>query len=192
MDRIDTVLRFWIDEIGPEGWYAGTAGIDAQVRARFEGLWHEAMEGGLGPWLTSPRGALAYLIVTDQFPRNLFRDDPRAFASDAIARAASKLALEEGWDEAIPEPERQFFYMPLMHSENLVDQDRSVEMFRDRMPATGAENLPHAEAHREVIRRYGRFPTRNAALGRASSPAEEDYLAQGGYRAIVEAFAGKD
>ncbi len=191
MDRIDAVLRFWIDEIGPKGWYAGTEDIDAQVRDRFADLWDEAMAGGLGPWLTSPRGALAYLIVTDQFPRNLFRDDPRAFASDPIARAASKLALEQGWDAPIPEPERQFFYMPLMHSENLVDQDRSVELFATRMPETGAENIPHAEAHREVIRRYGRFPTRNAALGRETTAAEAEYLAQGGYKAIVEVFAGK-
>ncbi|MCC5973030.1 MAG: DUF924 domain-containing protein [Rubellimicrobium sp.] len=192
MDRCDAVIDFWIREIGPAGWYAGTTAIDEQVRDRFADLWHEAMDGGLGPWLVSPAGALAYLIVTDQFPRNIFRDDPRAFASDAIARAAAKLAIANGWDMEIPEPERQFFYLPLMHAENLVDQDRSVEMFATRMPETNAENLAHAEAHREVIRRYGRFPTRNAALGRENLPEEERYLAEGGYGAVLAAFKPKD
>jgi uncharacterized protein (DUF924 family) len=188
MDRIDRVIAFWIDEIGPEGWYAGTPEIDARVRDGFEDLWHEAMAGALGTWLTSPRGALAYLIVTDQMPRNIFRDDARAFASDAIARAAAKFAIDKGWDMAIPEPDRQFFYMPLMHSENLVDQDRCIAYFAERMPETGADNHLHARAHREVIRRYGRFSTRNAALGRTSSEAEKAYLAEGGYGAIVKAM----
>lgn len=192
MDRRDAVIDFWIHEIGEAGWYAGTARIDAMVRDRFADLWHEAMEGGLGPWLMSPRGALAYLIVTDQFPRNIFRDDPRAFASDAIARAAAKLAIEKGWDMEISEPERQFFYLPLMHAENLVDQDRSVEMFATRMPETGAENLLHAKAHRDVIRRHGRFPTRNAALGRANSPEEDRYLSEGGYGAVLAAYKPED
>lgn len=182
------VLDFWLEEIGPAGWYAGGAEIDARVRDRFEGLWHEAMAGACGPWLTDARGALAYIIVTDQFPRNMFRDTGRAFASDGHARAAAKLAVAEGWDLAVPEPERVFFYMPYEHSESLADQDESVRLTRERLPETGGEYVVHAEAHREVIRAFGRFPTRNAALGRATTPREAAWLGAGGYRAVVQAL----
>ncbi len=188
MQRSEEVLKFWLEDLGPEGWYAGGAEIDARVRSRFEGLWHEAMAGACGPWLTDPRGALAYLVVTDQFPRNMFRDTARAFASDPHARAAARLAIAEGWDMAVPEPERVFFYMPLEHSESLADQDDSVALTAERLPETGAEYHVHALAHREVIRAFGRFPTRNAALGRATTPAEARWLAAGGYGAVVKAL----
>ena len=186
MDRIDAVLRFWIDEIGPKGWYAGTEDIDAEVRERFADLWDEAMAGGLGPWLTSPRGALAYLIVTDQFPRNIFRNDPRAFATDDLARTVAARACHLGFDRQTPEPQRQFFYLPLMHSESQMDQDRAVRMFLLRMPETGAENLLHARAHRAVIREFGRFPYRNDALGRGTTPRERAFLDHGGYGTMVK------
>jgi uncharacterized protein (DUF924 family) len=184
------VLTFWLEEVGPQGWYAGGDDLDARCRAGFEVLWNDAMEGGCGHWLTSARGALAYLILTDQLPRNMFRETAKAFASDPHARAAAKLAMEKGWDMAVPEPERMFFYQPLGHAENLVDQDRAVDLVRERMPLTGAEYLIHAEAHRQVIRRYGRFPTRNAALGRESTGAELTYLAEGGYGAVLRAVRG--
>lgn len=188
MQTVAEVLAFWLDDLGPAGWYAGGAEIDARVRSRFEGLWHEAMAGACGPWLTDPRGALAYLVVTDQFPRNMFRDTARAFASDPHARAAARLAIAEGWDMAVPEPERVFFYMPLEHSESLADQDDSVACMAERLPETGAEYVLHAQAHREVIRAFGRFPTRNAALGRATTPQEARWLAAGGYGAVVSAL----
>jgi uncharacterized protein (DUF924 family) len=188
MQTAQDVIGFWLDEIGPEGWYAGGDEIDARVRSRFEGLWHDAMAGACGPWLTDARGALAYVIVTDQFPRNMFRDTAQAFVSDPHARAAAKLALAEGWDMATPEPERMFFYMPYEHSESLADQDESVRLMAERLPETGAEYLVHAEAHRVVIRRFGRFPTRNAALGRATTAEEAAWLAAGGYGAIVRAL----
>lgn len=188
MQTAADVLDFWLDEIGAEGWYAGGAEIDAKVRVRFEDLWHAAMAGACGPWLTDARGALAYVIVTDQFPRNMFRDSARAFASDAHARAAAKLAVAEGWDMAVPEPERVFLYMPYEHSESLADQDESVRLISERLPETAAEYAVHAEAHRAVIRAFGRFPTRNAALGRATTPAEAHWLAAGGYRAVVQAL----
>lgn len=190
MQTIDRVLGFWIDELGPEGWYAGTAEIDARVRDGFADMWHDAMAGALGTWLASPRGALAYLLVTDQMPRNMFRDTPDAFASDAIARAAAKFAIDKGWDRSVPEPDRQFFYLPLMHSENIVDQDRSVAHFTRDMPLTGAGNLIHARAHRAVILRFGRFPTRNPALSRQSTTAEVAWLADGGYGAEVARLRG--
>jgi uncharacterized protein (DUF924 family) len=188
MQTAERVLHFWLEEIGPAGWYAGGAEIDAKVRARFEPLWQEAMAGGCGPWLTDARGALAYVIVTDQFPRNMFRDRAEAFASDALARAAAKLAVAAGWDMAVPEPERVFFYMPHEHSESLIDQDESVRLIGSRLPRTGEAYAVHAEAHRAVIRAFGRFPTRNAALGRASTPAEAAWLAAGGYGAVVRAL----
>jgi uncharacterized protein (DUF924 family) len=131
-----------------------------------------------------PKGALGLIILTDQFPRNMFRDSPRAFASDARALRIAALAINHAWDLRVAEPMRQFFYLPFMHSEMLTDQDRSVRLFKARM-ATG-DNLLHARAHREVIRRYGRFPYRNAALGRISTPQEDVFLASGGYGAIVQ------
>jgi uncharacterized protein (DUF924 family) len=188
MQKAEEVLDFWLGEIGPEGWYAGGAAVDGAVRARFAPLWQEVVAGACGPWLTEPRGALAYLIVTDQFPRNMFRDEARAFASDGLARAAAKLAVARGWDMAVPEPERVFFYMPYEHSESLVDQDESVALIGGRLPRTGATYRVHAEAHRAVIRAFGRFPTRNAALGRADTPAEAAWLAAGGYGGVLRAL----
>lgn len=181
------VLDFWLGEIGPDGWYAGGAEIDARCREGFAPMWDEAMAGGWGLWLTSARGALAYVILTDQLPRNMFRGTAAAFASDPMARAAAKMAIDRGWDLALPAPERHFLYMPLEHSENLVDQDRAVRLFADRLPGE-AEYLLHARAHREVIRRFGRFPTRNAALGRPDTPAEAAWLAAGGYAATLRAL----
>ena len=184
----EDVLEFWLDEVGPEGWYAGGEALDAQCRDRFGALYERACEGALSLWLTYPSGTLAYIILTDQLARNMFRGTAKAFAADSIAKAAAKAAISRGWDKRIDEPARQFFYMPLMHSECLVDQDRAVRLFKTRMPATGDKNLPHAQAHREVIRRYGRFPTRNAALSRSTSEEEQTYLDEGGYGAIVRAL----
>ncbi|TNC71385.1 DUF924 family protein [Rubellimicrobium roseum] len=185
------VLDFWIGEVGEKDWYAVDHELDQRIRDRFLPAWETAMEGRLGLWLTDPRDALAYLVLLDQFPRNMFRGDPRSFASDPHARAATKTCIARDWDLRVPEPERQFFYLPLMHSENLVDQDRCVRLFKARMPETGADNLLHAVAHREQIRRFGRFPMRNEVLRRASTPEEQEFLAQGGYRALVEGLRPK-
>ena len=182
------VLDFWLDEVGEEGWFGGGDALDARVRERFLPTWEAAMEGRLGLWLTSPPDALAYVILLDQFPRNMFRGDPRSFASDRHARAAAKTAIGRGWDLLMPERERMFLYLPLEHSENLVDQDRSVRLVKARMPETGERDgyLLHAVAHREQIRRFGRFPTRNEVLRRPSTPEEQEFLAGGGYGALVE------
>jgi len=159
--------------------------LDDTIRTRFEAAWTAARDGACGLWITAPRSTLAYIILTDQFPRNMFRGDPRSFATDRSARAAAKIAMDRGWDLRVAEPERQFFYLPLMHSENQIDQDRAVRLLCERMPETGAGNLIHAKAHREVIRRYGRFPYRNEALGRSNTPAEDVFLSDGGYGAIL-------
>jgi len=186
----EDVLAFWIDEVGPEGWYTGGDALDAQCRDRFEGAWNAAMEGSYALWLTYPSGTLAYLILMDQLPRNMFRGTGQAFASDKYAKAASKMAIDRGWDMKIDEPARQFFYLPLMHSENLCDQERAVRLILTRMPDSGASNLLHAKAHREVIRQFGRFPTRNTALDRRSTEPELTYVNTNGYREMLEAVGG--
>lgn len=179
------VLDYWLGEVGPDGWYAGGEALDGEIRDRFGDLWQAAADGGLDHWVDGPAGALAYLVLTDQFPRNMWRGSGRAFATDAAARDAARRAIAEGWDMAAPEPERQFFYLPLMHSENLCDQDRAVRLIAERMPKTGASNLLHARAHREVIRQFGRFPFRNAALARRTTGAEREFVDGGGYGETV-------
>ncbi|MEW9918576.1 DUF924 family protein [Marimonas sp. MJW-29] len=182
------ILEFWLDEIGPKGWYEASDTLDATIRDTFLGTWEAASEGKFSLWLTYPSGALAYIILMDQFPRNMFRGEAKAFVSDRAALAAAKSAVERSWDLRIDEPARQFFYLPLMHSENLCDQDRSVRLICERMPETGESNLLHARAHREVIRRFGRFPYRNAALGRNDTPGEKAFMSGGGYGETVRAL----
>lgn len=182
----EDVLAFWLDEVGEKGWYQGGDALDADIRAKFERTWEQACEGALSLWLTYPTGTLAYIILTDQFPRNMFRGDKKAFSSDTLAKAAAKQAIAKGWDMRIDEPARQFFYMPLMHSECLVDQERSVRLIQSRMPQHGKSNLLHAKAHREVIRKFGRFPYRNEALQRETQKSEAAYLDEGGYGATVK------
>ena len=188
MKKPEDVLRYWLDEVGPKGWYAGTAELDAEIKANFLVSWEAAMEGACGLWLTYPVGTLAYIILTDQFPRNMFRDTDQAFASDRHARAACKVAVTRDWDQRISEPARQFFYLPLMHSENLVDQDRAVRLIAARMARDTSDSLLHAQAHREVIRQFGRFPFRNLALCRVSTAAETAWLADGAYGSTVRAM----
>ena len=182
----EDVLSYWLDEVGPSGWYQASDALDQEIRDRFEDAWDGAMEGRHALWLTYPSGTLAYIILLDQFPRNMFRGSGKAFSSDRFALAAAKQAIGKNWDLKIDEPARQFFYMPLMHSENLCDQDRCVRLMHERMPQEGAANLLHARAHREVIRKFGRFPYRNTALGRNSTTSEAAYMTDGGYGATVE------
>lgn len=185
MSTPDEVLAYWLDEVGPKGWYAGGDELDREIRDRFDQAWERAFAGGLSLWLTYPGGTLAYILLTDQFPRNMYRGEARSFALDRAALAAAKMAIARGWDMKIDEPARQFFYLPLMHSENLCDQDRCVRLILTRLLEHGESNLLHARAHREVIRRFGRFPYRNVALNRKTRPAEQDYIDRGGYGATV-------
>jgi uncharacterized protein (DUF924 family) len=188
MTSADDVLSFWLDEVGPEDWYKGGEALDDQIRGRFQDTWAHLADGGLSLWLTYPSGTLAYILVADQFSRNMFRGTAEAFASDAAAGSAAKQAIARGWDMRIDEPARQFFYMPLMHAECLSDQDRCVRLLKTRMPETGHMNLLHARAHRDVIRKFGRFPYRNEALGRKNKAEETAYLADGGYGSTVRAM----
>ena len=179
------VLAFWLDEVSPADWYRQDAALDQRIRDAFRETWERAAEGHLGLWLTCPSETLAYIILTDQFPRNMFRDRAEAFSTDALARAASKMAIDRDWDLRIDAPARQFFYLPLMHSENLADQDRAVRLFHTRMPDHGLGNIEHARAHRAIIRDFGRFPYRNTALDRATTAAEEAFINSGGYGEIL-------
>ncbi len=182
------ILDFWLDEIGPEHWYNASDALDQEIRDRFMQMWKDARTGTYSLWLTYPSGVLAYIILLDQFPRNMFRGSGEAFATDRIALAAAKAAIHKGWDLKIDEPVRQFFYLPLMHSENLCDQEHCVRLMKQRMPAAGEGNLLHARAHREVIRRFGRFPYRNDALARATTAQERAYVESGGYGSTVKAL----
>ncbi len=184
----DEVLNFWLDEVDQKQWYIQDDDLDRKIVEKFEATWNEAMEGSWGLWLTYPSGALAYIILTDQFPRNMFRDSAEAFASDRMALAVAKQAIHRGWDLKIDEPARQFFYLPLMHSENLCDQERCIRLMKERMPETGESNLIHAKAHREVIRLFGRFPYRNEALDRQMTESEQAYVNEGGYGSTLRAL----
>src|SRR6056297_1401616 len=186
------VLGYWLVEVGPEKWYAQDDALDAAITDRFGAAWRSASEGAFSLWLTHAGGVLAYCVLTDQFPRNMFRDDPRAFSTDHVALAAAKMAIAKGWDLRIDAPARQFFYLPLMHSENLCDQERCVRLICERMPEGGESNLLHARAHREVIRLFGRFPYRNEALKRHSTGAEAEYVAKGGYGMTLRQLQGAE
>jgi uncharacterized protein (DUF924 family) len=177
------ILDFWLRDVGPERWYAADPAIDAEIARRFEGAVAEARKGAYEKWILHADSALALIVLLDQFPRNLWRGRPEAFQSDIQAVALAKRAIHLGHDRRTPEPERQFFYLPLMHAESLMDQDRCVRLVLTRMPETGADNLRHAVAHRDLIRRFGRFPYRNAALGRTCTEAEAAWLEAGGYAA---------
>lgn len=180
--RATEVLSFWTDA-GPEKWYKKDTAFDAEITERFGALWEEAARGTFDEsWGGDAQSALALVILLDQFPRNMFREDGRAFASDDRAHAVACYAINHGFDLKIDPPLRQFIYMPFMHSERLTDQDHAVRLFAERMPGN---NLLHARAHREIIRRFSRFPYRNAALGRRSSAREVAFMEEGGYGAIV-------
>ena len=171
------ILAFWRDA-GPDRWYRRDDVFDAEVCRRFLDLWQRAAAGELVSWETSDDGALALVIVLDQFPRNLFRDDVRTYASDPLAREVAHRAIERGVDARIDGALREFLYLPFMHSECLPDQLRCIELSR---AAGHVENLKWAEHHADIIRRFGRFPHRNRLLGRATTPEEQAFLDEGGF-----------
>lgn len=178
-----TVLEYWLETVGQKGWYEVNSEVDAEITAQFGRLWEAAHDGGLDHWVDGALGCLAYIIITDQFSRNMFRGQARAFATDAKALAAARTALAHDWDQECPTPARQFFFLPFEHSEDPDDQALAVDCFTNRMD--DPETALHARAHQTIIQRFGRFPFRNAALGRVSSPEEEKFLADGGYGEIV-------
>jgi uncharacterized protein (DUF924 family) len=171
------VLAFW-RKAGPKRWFAKSAAFDRQIRAQFLPTYRAAAARALSHWEREPTRTLALAIVLDQFPRNMFRRSARAFAADPLARQVARRAIAKGFDRRVPPGERQFLYLPFEHSESLADQQRCVALFR----ATGdAESLKWAQLHADIIRRFGRFPHRNAALGRATTARERAFLDGGGF-----------
>jgi uncharacterized protein (DUF924 family) len=173
----EDVLAFWL-AAGPDRWFEDDEAFDAAIRERFAATYEDAAAGLLGAWENSPGSALALVIVLDQFPRNMFRQSARSFATDPLARTVAGRAIAKGFDQRIAMPERSFFYLPFEHSEELADQERAVVL----MGATGdADLLKWAELHADIIRRFGRFPHRNAAVGRTTTPEEQAFLDGGGF-----------
>ncbi|QBY00986.1 DUF924 domain-containing protein [Rhodophyticola sp. CCM32] len=181
----EDVLAFWLDECSPEDWYRQDQALDDQITTRFGDLWSKGARGDLADWLGNPRGALALIILLDQFSRNMFRGQGKAFSADQRAKSAACYSIKQGWDMRIGEPQRQFFYMPFCHSELLTDQDHCVRLMKERMPEGGADSVLHACAHREIIRKFGRFPFRNKALGRSTTAEEQRFMDDGGYGKVI-------
>jgi uncharacterized protein (DUF924 family) len=160
-------------EAGSDKWFEQDESFDQAIRLRFLPTYEAAAEGELADWEESVEGALALVLLLDQFPRKMFRGDTRAFATDALARAVADRALARGFDHATALAVRPFFYLPFMHSEALIDQDRSVRLYE---ALGGTEQLRYAIEHRDVVPRFRRFPLRNRALGRDTTPAEQVFL----------------
>ena len=179
--RAQDVYAFWVDEVGEKRWYKPDSDLDRTIKERFEADWARAAAGGYREWLLGGIGSLALILLLDQFPRNMFRGRAEAFSTDDLALATARVAIGRDLDQQVPEPVRQFFFLPFMHSERLADQERGMRLFRLRTPICGDDNIKHGILHRAVIRRFGRFPSRNAALGRRDREAELAYRAEGGY-----------
>ena len=169
------VVAFW-KEAGPDKWYRKDDAFDADFRARFEAAHFAAARRELDAWVDTPDGALALLVLLDQYPRNAFRGTAHQFATDPLARMFAKQAVSRGHPAALAPDLRQFLVMPLMHSEHLTDQDALTPLCAD-MPDT----LKYAVMHRDIIVRFGRFPHRNPALGRTTTAEEQEFLDEGGF-----------
>ena len=173
----EDILSFWRDA-GPSLWWKKDDEFDAKITANFSEIHARASVGDLDHWAKLPNGALALIIILDQFSRNMFRNDPRAFEQDERCRAIVKEAMNSGVDRQVATDLSTFFYMPLMHSESLEDQKLCVQ----EMKRLGAkENIPHAIEHMEIIEKFGRFPHRNSVLGRETNSAEQEFLDGGGF-----------
>lgn len=174
---IAEILSFW-RKAGPEKWFDEDEDLDHTIRARFLALHEAAARGELAAWEDGADGALALLILLDQFSRNMFRDSARAFATDPLARAVADRALARGFDRATEATMRPFFYLPFMHSELLADQDRCLRLHE----ALGeAGQVKWAKLHRDIVEKFGRFPHRNRLLGRTTTPDEQAFLDGGGF-----------
>lgn len=193
MERVNAVLNFWFGEPGVTGseygqqrqvWFRKDPAFDEMIRTRFLDDYEQAVAGQLNAWHAQPRSCLALIVLLDQFPRNLFRGDPRSFATDAQALAAARHAVQQGFDQQLLAVERIFVYLPFEHSEDLADQHTSVSLVQaliEQNPELESI-LDYAIRHREVIERFGRFPHRNEVLGRETTPEEADFLKLPGSR----------
>jgi uncharacterized protein (DUF924 family) len=170
----ENIIAFW-NEVGETRWFAVDPALDADIRRRFESTWQNARGGNLTDWENNAEGALALVILLDQFPRNMFRGSAKAFCTDELAREVAERAVACGYDLQTSPTLRPFFYMPFMHSEDAADQDRCVALIAEHM-GENSLNYPFAVGHRDVIHKFGRFPGRNTALGRLSTVEEKEFL----------------
>lgn len=189
MSQIDEVLHFWFNRLPDEPqtgkqrqvWFSKNPAFDREVARRFRSHYEQAAAGELDDWQVTPAGALALVLLLDQVPRHLFRSQAQAFATDAKALAVAQAAIGQGFDQALPSVQRSFLYLPLEHSENLDHQNQCVVHFKAlRNDPDLADFYTYAERHRDIIQQFGRFPHRNAILGRDSTPAEIAFLQQPG------------
>ena len=171
------LLTFWFEESGPELWFANNDDFDQTIRRRFLAHYEAARRGRYDKWLSNGTGCVALCLLLDQFPRNLFRDDPRAFVSDDQALGIARLAVEKGLDmeQGVTREMRKFLYLPFEHSENLDDQRLCLKLMAERLEPDG-EDVEWARKHLVIIEQFGRFPHRNEALGRRSTPEELEFL----------------
>lgn len=170
------VVAFW-REAGTEKWFKKDAEFDRAIADRFAALHDDAASGRLNDWATTPEGALALILVLDQFSRNMFRGTPKAFAADELGCAIAHRAVEAGFDNLVPEEMRLFMYLPFEHTESIAEQERCVRLCH----AFAFSVLPYAREHERIIRRFGRFPHRNPILGRHMTPAEQAFLDNDGF-----------
>lgn len=174
----DEVIQFW-REAGPEKWFSKDETFDQACRDRFMPTYEAAARGDLNEWELTPDGALAVILLLDQFPRNMFRGQRETYKTDPVALMAADRAIERGFDHKVESQFRRFFYLPFMHSESLADQERSVtlnEALGDK------DSVKYAHHHHDIVARFGRFPHRNAILGRETTPEEEAFLKESDFR----------
>lgn len=171
------VIGFW-RQAGPQKWFKKVSAFDEAIRLKFEPVHHRAARGEYDSWAQSPEGALALLILLDQFPRNLYRNSAHAVATDPKARSIARAAVEAGFDRQVDPALRTFFYLPFEHSEDLADQDYGLALNTE---AGDPDNIKWAAIHRDIIVQFGRFPHRNGALGRVTTPQEQEFLDEGGF-----------
>ncbi len=171
------IVAFW--RAAEPHWFSKDAAFDRRFHDTYLAAHEAAAAGRLDAWASDADGALALLVLLDQFPRNSFRDTPRMYATDPQALAIAKRAIADGLDLAVTPPLNLFFYLPLSHAETLADQQQAVRLNEDRLPAEFAR---HAREHRDIVERFGRFPHRNAILGRTSTDEEKAFLAAGGFK----------
>jgi uncharacterized protein (DUF924 family) len=174
-DSKQDIVQFWFEEATPRQWFQVSPEFDQQIKDRFSTLYDMAAQGLCEEWKRDVQGCLALCLVLDQFPRNMFRGSAKAFATDKEALLLSKQAIHRGYDQVLPAIRRRFLYMPFMHSENLPDQRRSLELF-GKMQAEDPLGYEHARRHCHEIERFHRFPYRNKVLGRENTPEEDEYL----------------
>jgi uncharacterized protein (DUF924 family) len=178
------IIDFWLNDVGPVGWYEADQKVDQQIITRFMSTYDAAVAGLIDDWRDTAQGSLALLLLLDQFSRNMFRGNAKSFVSDPLAREIARSAIAKDQDLEIKGPEQQFFFLPFTHSEQLDDQDFGVSAVRTRS-YNNSDDALHARAHRDIIRTFGRFPFRNQALNRVSSVDELAFMNDGGYGAIV-------